>query len=266
MAVDNTFMVKKIQSRKKLFAVYCAATNEPLLICDPLTFSDQVWLFEDEQLLQGFAKPYLEEKKLLLRGVELKNTDFLKFFSSLFLLGANEIVYVDAGAKTAVSLESIVKRPDYSKLKPEQVPISNPNLVLTGLYFLQEAHRQVPPEEKEGLQEKQEELFANMVKARYIIPVKLNDGPGTVQEKIKNNRYGFPILKDKKENAWQPAFTDVGEFERFAKGKGLGAFGIPFAHLAKALSKDCKGFMLNPNGFKILMERALLEQLPKRFQ
>ena len=119
MAVDNTFMVKKIQSRKKLFAVYCAATNEPLLICDPLTFSDQVWLFEDEQLLQGFAKPYLEEKKLLLRGVELKNTDFLKFFSSLFLLGANEIVYVDAGAKTAVSLENIVKRPDYSKLKPE---------------------------------------------------------------------------------------------------------------------------------------------------
>ena len=70
MAVDNTFMVRKIQSKENLFAVFCAFTNSPLVVCDPETFNDQVWLFETEELLQGFAKPYMEEKKLLLKKLD----------------------------------------------------------------------------------------------------------------------------------------------------------------------------------------------------
>ena len=266
MAVDNTFMVRRIQSREEMYAVFCAYTNSPLLICDPETFNVQVWLFETEELMQNFAKSYIEEKKLLLRGVKLNNSDFLKFFSTLFLLGVNELVFVDEGAEVKVALEAIVRKPDYSKLKPAQVPVSNPNLQLTGLYFMQEAQRQIPQEEKTGLADLQEELFANMVKARYLIAVKLEDGPGTVQEKLKEKKYGMPILKDKEGNTWQPAFTDVSEFEKFAKGKQLAAIGIPFANLSKLLAKDAKGFMLNPVGVKILMQRPLLEQLPKRFQ
>jgi len=265
MAVDNTFMVRKIQSKKTLFAVFCAYTNSPLVICDPETFNDQVWLFETEELLQEFAKPYMAEKKILLRGVQLKNQDFLKFFSTLFLIGVNEVVFADGGGRNALALESIVRRPDYSKLKPEQVPISNPNLQLTGLYFMQEAQRQIPQEEK-NLGEMQEELFANMVKARYIVPVKLADGPESIAEKLKQKKYGMPVLKDKDGNTYQPVFTDVAEFEKFAKGKGMAAIGLPFSNLEKILAKDAKGFMLNPMGYKILMQRALLSQLPKRFQ
>ena len=78
MAVDNTFLVRKIQSKEKIYAPFCVFTNSPLLVCDPVTFSDQVWLFDTEKLLQDFAAPYIQEKKLLLRGVEMKNTDFLK--------------------------------------------------------------------------------------------------------------------------------------------------------------------------------------------
>ena len=266
MAVDNTFMVRKIQSKENLFAVYCAFTNSPLVVCDPETFNDQVWLFETEELLQGFAKPYMEEKKLLLRGIQLKNKDFLKFFSTLFLIGVNEVMYVDESGKTPLALETIVRRPDYSKLKPEQVPISNPNLQLTGLYFMQEAQRQIPQEEKTGLTDLQEELFANMVKARYIVPVKVADGPESLAEKLKQKKYGMPGLKDKDGNTYQPVFTDVAEFEKFARDKGLAAVGLPFINLERILSKEAKGFMLNPLGFKILMHRALLTQLPKRFQ
>ena len=266
MTVDNSFLVRKIQSKKKMFAAYCAFTNSPLLICDPVTFSDQVWLFETEQLFQDFAKPYVEKKKILLRGVELKNNDFLKFFSTLFLIGVNEVVFVSEGDQTVVALEAIVRRPNYSKLKPEQVPVSNPGLQLTGLYFMQELHRQIPMEEKTGLKDLQEELFANMVKARYIIPVKLGDGPESLQEKLKNKDYGMPVIKDKEGNALQPAFTDVIEFEKFAKGKGLAAVGIPFAHLGKVLAKEAKGFLLNPLGFRIMMQRPMIEQLLKQFQ
>ena len=265
MAIDNRFMIKKIQSKTHLYAAYCAVTNMPLVICDEETFDDQVWLFETQELLQEFAKPHLE-KKLLLRGVEYKNRDFLKFFSSLYLMGINALVYVGSAGEVRMQLEDLVRKPDYSKLAPQQRPVTNPNLVLTGLYFMQEAGRAVPQDEKENLQDLEEEFASNLVKSRYILAVEFLDGPGSMTEKLKNQQYRLPILKDKNGKVLQPAFTDPMEFEKFSKGKKLGAIAAPFAQLSRLLVKDAEGFILNPAGFHIIMPRQLLEALKDQFQ
>lgn len=266
MAVDKSFLIKKIQKKTDMIVAYCAFTGMPLVVCDPETFNDQVWIFNKEAQLQEFAKKYTE-KKILLRGVQYKNAQFLQFFSSLFTMGVNELVFVDdAGNNTAIELESLVRRPDYSKLKKEQVPITNPELQLTGMYFMQEASRPVPNEEKENLKDLEEELAANMVKGKYLVGIELNDGPESDAEKLKNKLYKLPILKNKNGDVLQPIFTDPVEFQKFAKGKNLKAIGVPFADLAKLLVKDAKGFMLNPAGYHILMPKELLVGLNKRFE
>ena len=266
MAVDNSFIIRKIQSRTSMYVAYCAFTGMPLLVQDPETFNDQVWIFQTEKLLQEFAKEYTA-KKLLLRGVQYKNKDFLRFYSSLFTMGVNEVVFVNEGEgnKLCVDLRSIVREPDYSKLKPEQRPVLNPNLQLIGIYFMQEAARQVPTEEKEDLQDLEEEFAANLMKAKYMMAVEIENGPGTLADKLKEHKYKLPILKDKNGNVHQPLFTDPLEFQKFTKGKKMEAIQVPFAQLIRLLSPEAKGYMLNPAGFHILMPRELLETLPKRF-
>lgn len=265
MTIDKSFLIKKIQKRETMLVAYCGFTGMPLVVCDPETFNDQVWIFETEALLQEFAKKYTE-RKILLRGVQYKNEQFLQFFSSLFTMGVNELVFVDEGATTSIELEDLVKKPDYSKLKKEEVPVLNPELQLTGMYFMQEASRPVPNEEKENLKELEEELAANMVKGRYLVGIELNEGPESDAEKLKAKKYRLPILKNKKEEILQPIFTDPVEFQKFNRGKKLKAIAVPYADLSKLLVKDAKGFMLNPAGYHILMPKELLVGLTRRFQ
>lgn len=264
MTVDKSFLIKKIQKRESMVVAYCGFTGMPLVVCDPETFNDQVWIFENETLLQEFAKKYTE-KKVLLRGMKYKREHFLTFFSSLFTMGVNELVFVDGDSTSTLELEELVSKPDYSKLKPEEIPVLNPELQLTGLYFMQEAGRPVPNEEKENIKELEEELAANMVKARYLVAIELNDGPESDAEKLKQKKYRLPILKNKEEQVMQPLFTDPVEFQKFARGKKLKAIAVPFTGISKILVKDAQGFMLNPGGFHIVMPKALVEGLVKRF-
>ena len=265
MAVENkAFLIKSIQKRKELIVAYCAFTNMPLVVCDPESYNDQVFIFETEKQLQDFAKAYTE-KKILLKGVKFLQQNFLTFYSLLFTIGVNELVFVGDNGETKLELTDIVRKPDYSKLPKEQQPVMNPELQLTGLYFMQEASRPVPNEEK-NLVDLEEELSANLLKARYVIPVEFLEGEGTDMEKLKNHQYRLPILKNKKEEIFQPVFTDLTEMAKFNKEKKFRALIMPFDGLSKLVIKDSKGFLLNPGGFHIAMPTQLLKGLSARFE
>lgn len=267
MAVDNSFIIQKIKNQETMIVAYCAFTGMPLMVCDDDTANDQVWIFDKEDQLKEFAQPYLD-RKVAIQGRIYKNADFLKFFSSLFSIGANEVVFVDeTGTRSYIELGKLVNEPDYSKLDPSMRPVMNPNLQLTGLYFMQEAARPIPNEEKTELADLEEELSANMVKARYIIPIDIpQEGEGTDEEKMRRQQYRIPMLKNKQGDTLMPIFTDPFELQKFLQGKKMSAIAVPFADLLKMLMKDAKGYILNPMGFHLMMPPQLLEGLNRRFQ
>ena len=264
MAVDKTFLVRSVQKKDSMIVAYCAYTNMPFVVCDPESFNDQVWIFDTEALLQEFAKEYTE-KKILLKGIKYENKNFLGFFSMLYTIGVNELVFVGENGKETIELSDLVRRPDYSSLPKEKQPVLNPELQLTGLYFMQEASRPIPMEEKTGLQDLEEELSANLCKAKYIIPIELLEGPESDMEKLQKHKYRMPILKNKNEDILQPIFTDPTELSKFNRENKFKALAMPFAHLSKLLVKDSKGFILNPGGFHIAMPKELLDGIAKRF-
>ncbi|MDY3249291.1 MAG: SseB family protein [Candidatus Choladocola sp.] len=264
MTVDKTFLIRSIQKKQSMIVAFCAYTNMPFVICDPETFNDQVWIFDSEKLLQDFAKQYTE-KKILLKGIKYQNKNFLSFFSMLFTIGVNELVFVGEGRKEMIELEDLIKRPDYSKLPKEQQPVFNPELQLTGLYFMQEASRPVPNEEKESLKDLEEELSSNLTKGRYVVPIELLEGPESDMEKLKNKKYRLPILKNKNGDMLQPLFTDPTELGKFNREGKFKALAVPFNNLPKLLTKESKGFLLNPAGFHIALPKELLDGLAKRF-
>ncbi|MCC8137452.1 MAG: SseB family protein [Clostridiales bacterium] len=264
MGADKKFLVKSIQKKESLIAAYCSYTNMPFVVCDPESFNDQVWLFDTEEQLQEFAKPYIE-KKIALKGIKYPNNKFLGFFASLFSIGVNELVFVSGMGAQKLGLEELVRRPDYSKLPKEQQPIFNAELQLTGLYFMQEASRPVPNDQKNRLQELEEELSVNLMKARYIVPIELLDGQESDIEKLKQRKYRLPILKNKNGDVLQPLFTDPTELSKFNKDNKFRAIAVPFGNLSKLLIKDSKGFMLNPAGFHLAMPKELIDGLGDRF-
>ncbi len=265
MAIDKSFFIKTIQRKTEFIVAYCGYTNMPFVQCDPDTYNDQAWIFDSEELLQEFAKPFTE-KKILLKGIKYLNKDFLGFFSLLYTIGVNELVFVNQAGRQLLELEELVKKPDYSSLPLEKQPVLNPELQLTGLYFMQEASRPVPIEEKSGLQELEEELAANLAKSRYILPVELLPEPESDADKFKQRKYRIPILKNKNGDILQPIFTDMPELSKFNKGNKFKALVIPFGHLSRLLVKDSKGFVLNPAGFHIAMPKELIEGLLKSFK
>ncbi len=263
--MDKKFLVKSIQKKNKLIAAYSSVTNMPFVVCDPETYNDQVWLFDTEDQLQEFAKPYLE-KKFPLRGVSYQNKNFLPFFSMLLTIGVNELVFVGSGEEQALGLEELIRRPDYSKLPKEQQPVLNPELQLTGLYFMQELSRSVPNEEKEQLPELEEEFSVNLMKAHYLMPIELLEGPQNDMEKLKERKFRMPFLKNKNGDVMQPIFTDPNEFSKFNKEKNFRAIVVPFENLKKMLAQNSKAFILNPMGFHIAITKELLNGLEKRYE
>lgn len=266
MAVDKTFLIKSIQKKEEFIVAYCQYTNMPLIVCDPETFNDQIWMFDTEAQLQEFAKEYID-KKILLRGVKYPNKAFLGFFSMLFTIGINELVFVGENGKETIELEHLVKRPDFSQLPKQQQPILNPELQLTGLYFMQEASRPIPMEQKTLLPELEEELTANLYKSRYLMPIELNEGDETDVEKLQKGHFRPMVVKNKQDETamFQVLFTDPNEMAKLNKDKKYRALTVPFKNLSKLLVKESKGFMLNPAGFHIAMPIELLKRLEEEF-
>ena len=262
MAVDNSLMIRRIITRKSMIAAYCAYTNMPFVVCNPETYDDEIYIFETKELLQEFGKKQAEDK-ILLRGVQFMNKDFLKFYSSLFTMGVNMLVFENTAGEFRIELNKLVREPDFSKMKVK--PLLNPSLVLTGMYYLQEARRPVSKEEKD-LKELNEEFVNDLAKARLLVSVILKDGDGSDIDKLKNNQYQLPILKDKSGNTMFPVFTDGNELQRFTKGdKKFKALVMPLASLVKIIPPACSGFILNPVGFNFPLTKELVSTIVKEY-
>ena len=74
--------IKKIQQMEAFYVLFSRGTNNPFIICDPETYNDQVWVFEDSKDLEEKAKPYMETKNPVA-SIKVENKSFLNFYLSL---------------------------------------------------------------------------------------------------------------------------------------------------------------------------------------
>lgn len=251
-------LIRKIQTQKEVFTVLSRATRLPFVICDPETFNDQVWIFEEKEMLEETVKP-LTEKKNPVAAIRVDKQSFLSFYTVLYTLGVNSIVYYEKEKKTELELEEVVKKPDFSSLPEEKRPLLNPQLQLSGIYFMQELRRGVEMEEKENLRELEEETAANLVKSRYLVAVnKPEEGqdPKNVQ---------VPYIKTQNGDIYQPIFSDAEEFRKFNKEKKFTGMLVTFENLEKVIIPVAKGVAVNPQGFNLVLPKEKIGAMRQRF-
>lgn len=259
MENKNRELIQKIQTKEEVFTIFSRATRQPFVICDPESFNDQVWIFEEKEELEKAVKP-LTDRKNPVASIKVENKSFLSFYTTLYTLGVNSVVFYEKDKKTEIELEEIVKRPDFSALPEAKRPLLNPQLQLSGIYFMQEFRRGVEMDEKENLAELEEEVAANLVRSKFLLAVEKK------QEGQEDKNVQVPYIKNQNGDVFQPAFSDAEEFRKFNKDKKLQALMVTFDNMEKVLIPVAKGIVINPNGFNLIVPKEKLGALQQRFQ
>lgn len=274
MAIDHSFIIRKIQTLPEMFVIFSQLTKQPFVTCDEETFDDQIHIFTDAQKAHAFVQESSEQKKIPVVSVKVNSEQFLHFYGTLYSIGINTIVLHDLESETALPLESIVhRRHNPDEIPPEKRPITNPELLLTALYFLQEMRRPIPDEEKTNLQELDEELVANLVRGRFLSGIIVDENEqeeyaeensDNNTEKMKKNNIRVPYINNRNGEMYQAIFTDGYELQKFDPKKRLRPVVIKFDDLEKFLVKDAKGYVLNPVSVALPLRREQLPAFKKR--
>lgn len=245
---DNSTTVTKqetlaaLRTPGELYVIMSGATRLPFVFCDEETFDDEIFLYYRADDAKEKAKE-LQGKRYASAVVKLEDKQLLAFYTSLYTMGVNCLA-VNSGTDTEISIQlsDLVIRRKPEELPEGKRPIENPALHLTAIYFMQEMRRQAEPQPTEELNKLQEELLAHYGKGTFVAAVR-EDGQ-------------VPILKQKDGSIYQPLFTDMLEFQKFARGEKMKMAVIPAAKIPEILVGEAKGVVINPFGVNVQLQVA----------
>ena len=270
MGISVEDAVKELQARETVFVAYSQATKLPYVTCGEETYNDQVWFFAEEETLKEYGKKKLEDK-ILLMGMRYEKKDFPRMYGLLFSIGVNSVIWNNGADEIEIDLEKIVRKPDLSQMEPAKRPLINPTLQLSGIYFMQELRRPVEKEEHKNLRALEEELIANLKKSHFLVAMERDEeNPKKIKaefliainaEQEEDGKLHIPYLKNKEGQILQPVFSDVMEFEKFAKGKKLRLAKIPFDKLPEILINQAEAMVFNPMGFNLILNKEQFKKI-----
>ena len=245
---DNSTTVTKqetlaaLRTPGELYVIMSGATRLPFVFCDEETFDDEIFLYYRADDAKEKAKE-LQGKRYASAVVKLEDKQLLAFYTSLYTMGVNCLA-VNSGTDTEISIQlsDLVIRRKPEELPEGKRPVENPALHLTAIYFMQEMRRQAEPQPTEELNKLQEELLAHYGKGTFVAAVR-EDGQ-------------VPILKQKDGSIYQPLFTDILEFQKFARGEKMKMAVIPAAKIPEILVGEAKGVVINPFGVNVQLQVA----------
>ena len=147
MTVDNSFTMKKFQSMEIIYVTFSQITKLPYVECDPETFDDQVYMFTEEEAAKEFAKSYVEKNTPAAYRKSTAQAD-AELLYGIYAEGVNMVIFHEGGQTRRIELEQIFPKPDMEKMNKQHLPVLNPGVQLTVVYFLQELRK---PNQKETM-------------------------------------------------------------------------------------------------------------------
>ncbi|MBR5508780.1 MAG: SseB family protein [Lachnospiraceae bacterium] len=274
----------EIQNLTQAYAIFSPLTNMPYIECEEINYNDQVYLFAKKDDAESFVKNYAE-KGIVLKVQELKTQEVYipvkadqpdgekkkmylnevrQHLGILPFLGVNAVGYQSFGSDLqSVELKDILPEGFEKRLDGNQM--YQPNLQLTGLYLMQEARRNKEYVTMKQIQELDEEFSSNLVKAGLFIAVLPPEGfEKNPQLNLKDCR--MPYLKHQSGDVFFPLFTDVWEFQKYARNnKALRPIWIPFKDITKFWVQDAKAYMINPLGYSLPLAKDMIPKILARF-
>ena len=255
IAMTKESVIKNLQGAECFYVPFSISTKMPYVICDEEDFDDQILACEEEEDLKAYVKARAEEK-ILLQVTRVEKSMYTRFYGNLYGIGVNAIVYKKGQEERKVELAEVAVQADFSKVPREKKPLLNPSLQLSGIYFMQAWRRAVPDQEKGDVRSLEEELVVNIIRSKFLLAV-------NVEQEGDQRKLNIPYVKNKNGDIFQPCFSDIMEFQKFAAGRKLGMIQVNFKKMLSLLVEQSKGYVLNPAGFNLTLAREQLEKMAK---
>ena len=250
----------RIPQLEQLYVIFGAGTRLPFVTCDEEDYTDQIWTFVEEGKAKHYADVRRENFQDAVAVVKVIKEQLLQFFTGLFAYGIDIVMFQEEERLTKLPLDKLVKRPDLSNIPEEKRPLLNPQMQLSGIHFMQEMHRR--ERDARRLQEYEEEMAANIVRSRFLMPHEIEgDAPLPDGSNIR-----IPCVKDKKDQMFQPLFTDFQEMAKFDTERKFRVATIEFDKIQKVLGKEVKGIVINPMSLNIILMAEKVPALIERFR
>ena len=136
MAIDNSFIIKKLQGLPEMFVIFSQSTKHPYVTCNEESFDDQIHIFSDAEAAHAYVVAKNEQEKIPVVSVRVAAEQFLHFYGTLYALGVNGVVLHDNDTETSLALEAIVhRRHNPDELPEKQRPVINPELSTVGRFW-----------------------------------------------------------------------------------------------------------------------------------
>lgn len=262
MAISKKEAIVSLTGREAIYMSYSPVTKHPYVTFDKEASQNQVWLFAEEADVIAFNTKEAQEKKAAVTGMRLEKSQYLPFFSELYSIGVNAVVWKEGEESLAIEIKDIARQPDINEIEPEKRPLYNAALQLAGIHLLQEVRRTVPQNERT----EEEKKFVHELDARFctfvsnsefiLVMLKNEEDP----EKVK-----VPFIKGKDDKVFQPIFSDVLEYQKYVRGeKNALARKVKFTELMSVKLENAAGFMLNPAGINMPLTTQLIESISKK--
>ena len=235
----------KLTNAEELYAMMSLCTKSPYVVCHEETFDDEAMLFFKEEQAKETAKELMDQM-IPVSLAKLNKTQMLPFFTNLYSMGVNALRIKDE-EDVCIQLNELVKRRDPSQLPEGMKWIENPSLHLTMLYYAQELRRPANKRNQAWMDELQEEINAHFQKGEFLFA-------------IQKEEQGTPLMRADDGNVFQPAFTDILEFQKFNREDKFRPVVVEASKIAMVLSPESTGVILNPLGVNVPMSVSRTKQ------
>jgi len=253
--MDRREVLSTIPKAVNLYIIHSEFTRLPYIECDDKTFDDVAFFFDIKENADKKSKELLE-KKQKNTVVELNQEGILRAFTHLVIAGVDAIKYNCQGEDYVIQLNEIVKLSDFSDLPPEKRPVENRTLQLTMLYFAQEIRANIDNPNTPVIHDMEEEMMVNILKARFLVPVREVEVEGQTQMQmlmIKLGENGGSMI---------PVFTDNIEFDKMPNDETVKKTIIDTKSLINfPLTPECDGFLINPMGVSLPLNAGIVNNL-----
>jgi hypothetical protein len=161
-------------------------------------------------------------------------------------------------------------KPDLEIPKQTPIPEANPELQLTGLYFMQELNRpgERTAEEKIHLRELEAEMAHYLLTSRFIVALDVTDIEGEWNPENPEQQVRVPIVSTPDGHKFQPVYTDYGEMQLFnssAVGRKFKMTAVPYDRLMEYHYPESEGFVINPGGFNLILTVDQMKEMARRY-
>lgn len=243
--------IEALKSMKSFYSIFFTPTTMPYVVCDEESFDDEVLIYSSlEKVKESVLR--LQKAGEKVQAVEVKQEQFLVFFSNMFCYGANALLLDEQDSRILLSVDRICKRPDEKSVENKAALVSNPSFQLTTMYFMQEMHKDGQKDEQKA-KELQEELLVNLTRGVFLLPV--------FKETQEEGMQKVPYLKNKEGDVYLPIFTDMYEFAKYNKNNQFHVLILKFMEVLRYLREDLKGISVNPFGNNLLLLGDVLRRL-----